>query len=171
MKELKTIIKCDNTLIAEEIRDALLEENISCMIHDETMDTAAGAYGALPGIAIKVYEENEQKAKNIINHIMTERKKASVWCPKCGSENIEKTALHHINIHRWKLVIIQMAIVWIIYFMLLFYINETGISQKWFHYIAIVLVILTVFNIYKLLRGRKANRHCKNCGHEFFKEE
>lgn len=170
MKELKTIIKCDNTLIAEEIRDALLKENISCMIHDETMDTAAGAYGALPGIAIKVYEENEQKAKDIISHIMEERKKASIWCPKCGSENIEKTTTHRINIHNWKLIIVQMALIWIIYFLLLFYINETKISQRWFHYIAVALVVLTIFNIYKLLRGKKVNRHCKDCGHHFFKE-
>ena len=56
MKEI-LLIKCDTTIYADEITNLLIENNIVSRQHDEGQDQRPGAYGAITGIAIYVYEK------------------------------------------------------------------------------------------------------------------
>lgn len=56
MKE-RELMKCDNTIFADEIVSKLNENGIEARVHDETQDTAVGAYGPIVGIAIFVSEQ------------------------------------------------------------------------------------------------------------------
>lgn len=87
MKEI-LLIKCDTTIYADEITNLLIENNIVSRQHDEGQDQRPGAYGAITGIAIYVYEKDYEKAVEITNPIVNSRNKSHVWCPKCGSYNV-----------------------------------------------------------------------------------
>ena len=56
MKE-RLLIKCDTTIYADEITNLLIENNIVSRQHDEGQDQNPGAYGAITGIAIYVFEK------------------------------------------------------------------------------------------------------------------
>ena len=84
MKE-RLLIKCDTTIYADEITNLLIENNIVSRQHDEGQDQNPGAYGAITGIAIYVFEKDYEKAVEIINPIIDSRNESHVWCPKCGS--------------------------------------------------------------------------------------
>lgn len=90
MMQVKELIKCDNPIYADEIVQALVDNNIAAMQHDETQDTAVGSYGSDVGIAIKVYEKDYDKARKIVGEIVDARQEVQPWCPKCGSEDVEK---------------------------------------------------------------------------------
>ena len=61
MKE-RLLIKCDTTIYADEITNLLIENNIVSRQHDEGQDQNPGAYGAITGIAIYVFEKDYEKA-------------------------------------------------------------------------------------------------------------
>ena len=78
MKE-RLLIKCDTTIYADEITNLLIENNIVSRQHDEGQDQNPGAYGAITGIAIYVFEKDYEKAVEIINPIVDSRNKSHVW--------------------------------------------------------------------------------------------
>lgn len=92
MKE-RLLIKCDTTIYADEITNLLIENNIVSRQHDEGQDQNPGAYGAITGIAIYVFEKDYEKAVEIINPIIDSRNESHVWCPKCGSYNVSTIAV------------------------------------------------------------------------------
>ena len=92
MKE-RLLIKCDTTIYADEITNLLIENNIVSRQHDEGQDQNPGAYGAITGIAIYVFEKDYEKAVEIINPIVDSRNESHVWCPKCGSYNVSAIAV------------------------------------------------------------------------------
>ena len=67
MKE-RLLIKCDTTIYADEITNLLIENNIVSRQHDEGQDQNPGAYGAITGIAIYVFEKDYEKAVEIIKN-------------------------------------------------------------------------------------------------------
>ena len=89
----RLLIKCDTTIYADEITNLLIENNIVSRQHDEGQDQNPGAYGAITGIAIYVFEKDYEKAAEIINPIVDSRNKSHVWCPKCGSYNVAAIAV------------------------------------------------------------------------------
>jgi hypothetical protein len=75
MKE-RELMKCDNTIFADEIAGKLEEIGIEARMHDETQDTAVGAYGPNVGIAIFVPEEQYERAAALVRPIVEAREKA-----------------------------------------------------------------------------------------------
>ncbi|MBM6992297.1 MAG: DUF2007 domain-containing protein [Prevotella sp.] len=73
MENLKTIITCDNPFIAEVIKQTLAENDISSMVIDQTITGVNGGYGPFPGYAIRVFEKDEARAKDIADDIMANR--------------------------------------------------------------------------------------------------
>ena len=73
MEDLKTITVCDNPYMANLVQDALKENGIACMEVDQTVVGAPGGYGPFPGYAIRVYAKDEERAKAIVDEIMTNR--------------------------------------------------------------------------------------------------
>ena len=70
------LMKCDNTIFADEIVSKLNENGIEARVHDETQDTAVGAYGPIVGIAIFVSEQQYEQALALVKPIVEARDKA-----------------------------------------------------------------------------------------------
>ncbi len=83
----RLLVKCKNSIYANNIVNMLESNNIASRQHDELQDQCPGAYGAITGIAIYVYEKDYAKAKEIAAPIIKEMNEVKPFCPKCGSEN------------------------------------------------------------------------------------
>lgn len=70
MENLKQIAVCHNPFMAEVIKGELADNDIACMVVDQTITGVNGGYGALPGFAIKVYEKDEARARTIAERAM-----------------------------------------------------------------------------------------------------
>ncbi len=73
MENLKLLTTCDNPFIAEVIRQALADNDIACMVVDQTITGINGGYGPMPGHAVKVFEKDEARAKPIVDAILANR--------------------------------------------------------------------------------------------------
>lgn len=62
----RLLLKCDNSIYADEITGVLRTHQIVSRQHDETQDFQPGAYGAVTGIAIYVFEKDYAKAQAIV---------------------------------------------------------------------------------------------------------
>jgi len=163
MEDIKTAVKCDNMLLAEEIRDALADEGITCMIHEENLDPAVGAYGALPGIAVRVYESKLKSAKGIIARLLEERKEKTVeWCPECGSEDIMVLSdVAATDGSRLKSLLFCLAIA-VLVFIVAIYLSRILIIA--------LGVSMLAFVPYFFGNKKKNNRHCNKCGKDYYHE-
>lgn len=159
MRQLVEIAKCDNTVYADEIKEKLAAEGIVCLVHDENEDTVVGAYGGTTGISIRVYEEDAERARNIVSGIRERREDVMPWCPRCGSEDVTRTGTRRVrpkNIiqeKRWNIVLWTVVLVIAIYF------------SQWPFAIACLFLLL-----FDLFHGKKANYHCNKCGENFLHE-
>lgn len=162
MKEI-LLIKCDTTIYADEITNLLIENNIVSRQHDEGQDQRPGAYGAITGIAIYVYEKDYEKAVEITNPIVNSRNKSHVWCPKCGSYNVSAiygnkygTAISLLCI--FLVLIPGLYIVWA---------NDFGLRSTIADYIVLSMFI---FFLVIAFSGKisNANYMCKDCNKRFY---
>ena len=159
MRQLVEIAKCDNTVYADEIKEKLGAEGIVCLVHDENEDTVVGAYGGTTGISIRVYEEDAEKARDIVKGVRDSREDITPWCPRCGSEDVTCTETRRVrpkNIireKRWNIVLWAVVLVVALYF------------GQWPFAIACLFLLL-----FDLFIGKKANYHCNNCGEDFMHE-
>lgn len=160
MEDLKIVAKCENTILADEIKSALEAAEIPCMAVDETITGAVGGYGPLPGIAIKVYKKDLEKAKNIVEKIQEKRQtEVKLWCPACGSEEVILVKEGVKNSIYWKRVgalLLALTIVWLLFFLP---------SPK----ITIVITIIVACIGLIALPKTRSNYHCKSCGKDFYK--
>lgn len=60
----RLLIKCENTIVADEVVELLHAHGIVSRQHDESQDPRIGAYGPLTGISIFVFERDNEQAKN-----------------------------------------------------------------------------------------------------------
>ena len=88
-KEVITLTKCDNTIVADEIVSKLASKGITASLHDELNDPAYGAYGPNPGIEVKVFKKDYEQSQHILNEIRASRSEQLPWCPSCGSDKIQ----------------------------------------------------------------------------------
>lgn len=102
MKEIE-LMKCDNTIFADEIVGKLNEAGIGARQHDETTDPAVGAYGPIVGIAIYVDEKDEERAKEIVKPIVEAREKDMEKMMTEGGDN--KSASERQEKHQARLVV------------------------------------------------------------------
>jgi hypothetical protein len=124
MKEIE-LMKCDNTIFADEIVNKLNEAGIDARQHDETTDPAVGAYGPIVGIAIFVDEKDESRAKAIVKPIVEAREKDT---EKMMIEDGDyKPASECQEKHQARLVVAGLLLV-IIGFFILGMSNNIGLS-------------------------------------------
>ena len=155
MDDIKTIMKCDNPLLAEEVKNALEQQGIACMLHDETMDTAVGAYGAQPGIAVKIPAKDQERADAIVASIRESRKQVTPWCPSCGSDDVIAVTPHRLRNGRMPVGILIFVIAAIA--------TAYWISWEW----AIIPLGAAGALLIDWLTGTKVDHQCRHCGKEF----
>ena len=160
METEKILIKCDNTIFADEIKTALEENGIASRQHDDCCDSVRRQIG----ITIFVYAEDYDKACDVIAPIISERNKAKHMCPKCGSEDVRNitTGIKHGN---------ALSIIAIFSFLLPgVYIglpNEMMVHNDALDVIALLLFILGIVLLVMLSRKSK-NYECRKCGKKFY---
>ncbi len=93
--EERLLTKCENSISANNIINMLTANDIASRQHDEKQDQNFGAYGPTPGIAIYVYEKDYRKALEIITPVLEQNNENTIFCPRCGSENIAPISRKH----------------------------------------------------------------------------
>lgn len=159
----RLLIKCDTTIYADEITNLLIENNIVSRQHDEGQDQRPGAYGAITGIAIYVFEKDYEKAAEIINPIVDSRNKSHVWCPKCGSYDVSAIAVSNKYGTAIALLCIFLFLIPGVY---LLWANDFGIRSTVADYIALSMFI-SFFVIAFFGKISKANYICRDCDKSF----
>lgn len=160
--EEKRLLTCDNAVFADEIVGKLEEAGIACRRHDETQDTAVGAYGALPGISIFVFEKDYEQAKALVDPIVEERNKTHPICPKCGSEDVEAYTSPERS-HKIKWIV---SLLFIFVALFLFYIVHALDVQSWI--LNDTAYILVIIGVLLIPYQAQPNFRCKNCGRKFY---
>lgn len=163
MKEI-LLIKCDTTIYADEITNLLIENNIVSRQHDEGQDQRPGAYGAITGIAIYVYEKDYEKAVEITNPIVNSRNKSHVWCPKCGSYNV--SAIYVSNKYGTAISLLCIFLV-LIPGLYIVWANDFGLRSTIADYIVLFMFI---FFLVIAFSGKISNVNymCKDCNKRFY---
>lgn len=159
----RLLIKCDTTIFADEITNLLIENNIVSRQHDEEQDQRPGAYGAITGIAIYVFEKDYEKAVEITNPIVGSRNKSQIWCPKCGSYNVSAICVSNKYGTAIALLCIFLVLIPGLY---LAWANDLGIKSTIADYIALsMLISFLVIAFFGKISN--ANYICKDCNKKF----
>ena len=159
----KLLLKCENTIYADEIASLLYAHGIASRLHDERQDTAVGAYGGVTGVAIFVFKKDYDAALALVAPIMEARNHAKPVCPKCGGEEVEpldKTC-------KFGRVIVWVSLVFI--FFPLLYIAQRMFLEAYSDVADIVALVLFFSGWGILFLGRHTNDNfkCKECGKSF----
>lgn len=162
-RKVKLLLKCDNSIFADEIEDLLNASGIVSRRHDERDDPYPGAYGAVLGIAVFVYADDYEKACRIIEPVLSERRKCMPFCPKCGSEDVVPI------VHRRDYgTIISVLSVFLILFPILYMElpSEFGTSTLVANIMAWVMFIAGIVLLF-IAKLFIVNYKCRKCGKKF----
>lgn len=159
----RLLLKCDNSIYADEITELLRTHQIVSRQHDETQDLQPGAYGAVTGIAIYVFEKDYAKAQEVVAPVLAERKNMFSFCPKCGSEEIEVIVRRHD--YGTCLILTCLFLIFLpgLYICLP---AELGLRSMVTDYIAGGMLVFG-FVLMFAIRNIAANYQCRKCGKKF----
>lgn len=160
MKQEKLLLRCDNTIYADEITSVLADNGIVSRQNDESLDVVKRQLG----ISVFVYSEDYEKASALITPIINARNKVTPMCPKCGSEDVRNILTHHKHLSAISILAIFCFLLLGIYI---------GLPKQMMEHndildiIAAVVFILGVVILVVLSRKSK-NYECRNCGKKFY---
>ena len=155
----KLLIKCDNSIFADEITDALKENGIASRQRDERCDVLMRQ----TGIAVYVYTEDYEKASEVIAPIIEERNKFTPMCPKCGSEDVVRIAVNNKHYSLKAVLSIVFILISAVYFLSS---KDMLLHNDILDIVAWALLIIGV--ILMLFTGSNNNYQCKKCGKKFY---
>ncbi len=157
------LLKCENTISADEIVNLLNAHNIALRQHDENQDPRIGAYGPVTGIAIYVFAKDYEKALDIISPVLKEKNNTSSFCPKCGSEDVSPIIRTHDYRTALSLLYLFLILIPCIYMGLSYNFGfRSSIANK----SALVMVSIS-FILMFVTKFYNVNYKCKKCGKKF----
>jgi len=162
MREI-LLLKCKNSICADEIVNLLNTHNIALRQHDESQDPRVGAYGAVTGIAIYVFAKDYEKALDIINPVLKDMNNSGTFCPKCGSEDVAPIIRNHNYGTILTLLCLFLILIPGIYMVLA---NKFGLKSPIGNSIALVMVSLG-FVLMFAIKYYNVNYKCEKCGKKF----
>lgn len=157
------LLKCKNSICADEIVNLLNAHNIAFRQHDESQDPRAGAYGPVTGIAIYVFTKDYEKALDIINPVLKEMNNSSMFCPKCGSEDVTPIIRNHDYGTILSLLCLFLILIPVLYIALA---NEFGLKSSIGSIIALVMLSLGFVMMFAI-KYYNVNYKCEKCGKKF----
>ena len=160
MRSEKILIKCDNTVFADEIQTALTDSGIASRQHEECYDTASRQIG----ITIFVYSDDYDKASAVIAPIIEARNKVTPMCPKCGSEDVGYIPANSKHVNTVSILCIFCFLLPGIYVGLP---KQMMIHNDILDIIAAVVAIIGVVMLVVISRKSK-NYECRKCGKKFY---
>ena len=162
-KQERLLLKCDNTIFADEIVGVLEANGIVSRQHDESMDTVVGAYGAVTGIAFYVFEDDYERARELIDPIVKARNKVHPICPKCGSEEVVPIARKRNDATALTIVSLFLLLIPGLYIGLPV---QLGLRSRLAD-IAALMMTVAAFVILISSNHWFYNFRCMKCGHKF----
>lgn len=159
----RLLLKCKNSIRADQIVDLLSAHNIVSRQHDESQDPRVGAYGAVTGIAIYVFEKDYEEALDIVNPVLKEMNNVSPFCPKCGSEDVTPIIRRYEYGTIVTLLCLFLILIPGIYIALP---AELGLRSSVANNIAWVMATLG-FILMFAIKNANANYKCEKCGKKF----
>lgn len=158
MKEI-LLCRCTNSIVSNNVTNALDANSIRYRMHDETADQRIGAYGPDPGIAIYVFERDLQEASALVDPIINRPPvRFSPFCPKCGSEDTESITRSRYTT-ALQLISIPLCIVPCVYI----YHSKEWDTICW---IALAVFLLSIILMVVSSKMNK-NYRCNKCGKRF----
>lgn len=153
MNELLTI--CSSEPHLTEVTTALDQAGIKYRVErDESTVSGLTHGGSTASLSVYVSADDYPKALGIVKAIDKKAEESLPWCPKCGSENVER---HDVRLKRgpwWMLVIGILMIVAGIFVPMAFF--------TWVAIIGGIGLLITFFKGFTETRY-----HCRDCGNDF----
>lgn len=159
----KLLLKCENSIYADEVENLLRTNNIASRRHDESQDTRTGAYGPLTGIAIYVFEKDYDKARSLICPVLEERAEMRPFCPRCGSEEVRPIVHRHSYGTMMSMLCLFFILIPGLYLVLPV---EFGFRSPVADYIALAMAVVGFILMFTLKRFL-VNYTCGKCGKKF----
>ena len=150
-EETISLTKCDNSILADEIVSKLANAGIASSLHDELNDPAYGAYGPNPGIEVRVFKKDLERAQSILQEITEKREKVR---PKLS---------------KWAVIIgVLLVVIGIVCIILPFCVKS--IESAMVSFLIVSLISLAVGVVLVIPQRERKNYKCNECGTEFYKE-
>lgn len=169
MDALRVVTKCDNPLLADEMKAALEREGIGCMVVEEVLSADGYGYGVMPGTAVKVLEKDYERACKVASGVEAQRMLETPWCPRCGSGDVTRFTLRRGRLTtRQRLRYLLLSVACFTVFLLLF-----NVVYRDFVKTIIMATAASCFTLLAYVRWHhwfKVNRHCEHCGYEFYRK-
>ena len=159
----KLLLKCENSIYADEVENLLRTHGIASRCHDESQDTRTGAYGPLTGIAIYVFEKDYDKARSLICPVLEQRTEVKPFCPRCGSEEV--TPIVHRRSYGTMMAMLCLFLILIPGLYLALPV-ELGFRFPLANHIAWTMAVVGFFLMFTLKRFL-VNYTCGKCGKKF----
>lgn len=168
-EETISLTKCDNSILADEIVSKLANAGIASSLHDELNDPAYGAYGPNPGIEVRVFKKDLERAQSILKEITEKREKQLPWCPNCGSQNVVALGKVRTKLSKWAVIIgVLLVVIGIVCIILPFCVKS--LESATVSFLIISLISLAVGVVLVIPQRERKNYKCNECGTEFYKE-
>lgn len=164
-EETISLTKCDNSILADEIVSKLANAGIASSLHDP----AYGAYGPNPGIEVRVFKKDLERAQSILKEITEKREKQLPWCPTCGSQNVVALGKVRPKLSKWAVIIgVLLVVIGIVCIILPFCVKS--LESATVSFLIISLISLAVGVVLVIPQRERKNYKCNECGTEFYKE-
>ena len=159
----KLLLKCDNTIYADEVVRLLNKHGIVTRQHDENQDPRTGSYGPLPGIAIYVFEKDYDKACSLVEPLQEQRNDYAPSCPKCGSDAVEPLVHRHNYGNSLNIISIILICIPVIY------ICMPGVYGLRSPVADMITLLMVIVGFIVVVAGRHSNDNyqCTDCGKKF----
>ena len=168
-EETISLTKCDNSILADEFVSKLANAGIASSLHDELNDPAYGAYGPNPGIEVRVFKKDLERAQSILQEITEEREKQLPWCPNCGSQNVVALGKVRPKLSKWAVIIgVLLVVIGIVCIILPFCVKS--LESATVSFLIISLISLAVGVVLVIPQRERKKYKCNECGTEFYKE-
>lgn len=155
----RLLIKCENTIVADEVVELLHAHGIVSRQHDESQDPRIGAYGPLTGISIFVFERDYEQAKTLVASVWKEKNAVRPFCPKCGSENT--VPLVRRSVAGLIVLSVLLVVVPAVYIGLP---KGLGLRSGVADYVALFMAIMGIVLAFTI---KTYNYRCSDCGKKF----
>ena len=97
----KLLISYDNEVTAMRLNQDLSASGIDCVVQKETKTYDVMFDHDSICFAVYVDDKDYTQAKDILDQFNKTRDEELPWCPKCGSEDITRTTVHHEHGPKW----------------------------------------------------------------------
>jgi predicted RNA-binding Zn-ribbon protein involved in translation (DUF1610 family) len=116
--KIKLLASFDDEMTATRLQQDLSASGIDCEVK---VETKISTYDAMIDhgsscFALYVDKKNYARAKGVLKQFNKTRDEENPWCPKCGSEDITRTTVHHQHGPKWLWFALPLSIAPFLFF-------------------------------------------------------